>query len=102
MACVTKSVPKNVILCLALIPKSWKCNGCDVHELGLIAQVPYLAVNLFLRVLEDSVLGNESGWSLLDVKLEVLLRDSSRNAIVSPFMVSPLHVDILVKIHVGV
>ncbi len=72
-----------------------------MRELGLIAQVPYLAVNLFSRVLEDSVLDNESGWSLLDETLEVLLCDSSRNAIVSPFMVPPLHVDILVKIHVG-
>ncbi len=34
--------------------------------------------------------------------LEVLMRDSSRNPISSPFPVPPLLVDLLVEIHVGV
>ncbi len=41
-------------------------------ELGLIAQVPYLAVDLFPRVLEASVPDNESRQSLLGETLEVL------------------------------
>jgi hypothetical protein len=59
-------------------------------------------VNLFLWVPEASVPDDESERSLLDETLEVLLRDSFRNAIGSPFPVPPSHVDIHIKICVGV
>jgi hypothetical protein len=45
---------------------------------------------------------NESERSLPVETLEVLMRDSSRNAISSPFPVPPSLVDLLVEIHVGV
>ncbi len=45
---------------------------------------------------------DESEWSLPVETLEVLMHDSSRNAIISPFPVPPLLVDLLVKFHVGV
>jgi hypothetical protein len=51
---------------------------------------------------EASSPDNESEQSLLDKTLEVLLHDSRRNTLGSPFLVPPLHVDIRVKNHVGV
>ncbi len=63
---------------------------------------PLSCGQLVLGVLEASVPDDESGWSLLGKTLEVLLRDSSRNAIGSPFPVPPLHVDIHEKNLVGV
>jgi hypothetical protein len=45
---------------------------------------------------------NESERSLPVETLEVLLHDSSRDAISSPFPVPPLLIDLLMKIHVGV
>ncbi len=62
----------------------------------------FLAVILFFLDPEASAPNDESEWSLLVETLEILLRDSSRNAISSPFPVPPLLVDLLVKIHVGV
>ncbi len=64
--------------------------------------VPFLAVILFFWDPEASPPDDKSERSLLVEMLEVLLRDSSRNAISSPFPVPPLLVDLLVKIHVGV
>ncbi len=64
--------------------------------------VPFLAVILFFWDPEASAPDNKTEWSLLVEMLDVLLRDSSRNAISSPFPVPPLLVDLLVKIHVGV
>jgi hypothetical protein len=57
---------------------------------------------LFFWDPEASAPDNESEQSLLVETLEVLLLDSSRNAISSPFPVPPLLVDLLVKIHEGV
>ncbi len=71
-------------------------------ELGLISQVPFFAVNLFVAVPEASSSDDESERSLLGETLEVLLRDSRRNTIGSPFPVPPSHVDIHLKIHVRV
>ncbi len=59
-------------------------------------------VILFFWDPEASSPDNESEQSLLAETLEVLLRDSFRNAISSPFPVPLLLVDLLVKIHVGV
>jgi hypothetical protein len=70
--------------------------------MGLIAQVLYLAVNLFLWVPDASVPDDESEQSLLGETLEVLLCDSSRKAIGSSFPGPPLHVDIQVKTHIEV
>ena len=64
--------------------------------------VPFLVVILFFWDPEASAPDNESERSLLVETLEVLLWDSSRNVISSPFLVPPLLVDLLVKIHVGV
>ncbi len=63
--------------------------------------VPFLAVILSFWDPEASAPDDESEQSLLVETLEVLLRDSSRNAISSPFPVPPSLVDLLVKIHVG-
>jgi hypothetical protein len=59
-------------------------------------------VILFFWDPEASAPDDESEQNLLVEMLEVLMRDSSRNAISSPFPVSPLLVDLLVEIHVGV
>jgi hypothetical protein len=59
-------------------------------------------VILFLWDPEASAPDDKSEWSLLVKMLEILLRDSSRNAISSPFLLPPLLVDLLIKIHVGV
>jgi hypothetical protein len=67
-----------------------------------LLNVPFLAVILFFWDPEASALDDESERSLLVETLEVLLRDSSRNAISSPFLVPLLLVDLLVEIHVGV
>ncbi len=64
--------------------------------------VPFLAVILFFWEPEASAPDDESERSLPVETLEVLLRDSSRNAISSPFPVPPLLVDLLVTIHIGV
>jgi hypothetical protein len=67
-----------------------------------LLNVPFLAVILFFWDPEASALEDESEPSLLVETLEVLLCDSSRNAISSPFPVPPSRVDLLVEIHVGV
>jgi hypothetical protein len=67
-----------------------------------LLNVPFLAVILFFWDPEASAPDDESERSLLVEMLEVLLRDSSRNAISSLFLVPPSLVDLLVKIHVGV
>ena len=59
-------------------------------------------VFLFFRVPKASAHNDESEWGLLAKTLEVLLLDSSRNAISSPFPVPPSLIDLLVEIHVGV
>ena len=59
-------------------------------------------VILFLWDPEASAPDDKSEWSLLVEMLEVLLRDSSRKAVSSPFPVPPLLVDLLLKINVGV
>ncbi len=65
-------------------------------------RVLFLAVILFFWDPEASAPDNESERSLPVETLEVLMRDSSRNAISSPFLVPPSLVDLLVEIHVGV
>ncbi len=69
---------------------------------GWLLNVPFLAVILFFWDPEASAPDNESERSLPVETLEVLMRDSSRNVISSPFPVPPSLVDILVEIHVGV
>ena len=64
--------------------------------------VPFLVVILFFWDTEASAPDDESERSLLVEMLEVILQDSSKNAISSPVPVPPLLVDLLVKIHVGV
>ncbi len=64
--------------------------------------VPFLAVNLFFWDPEASAPDKESEQNLPVETLEVLMRDSSRNVISSPFPVPPLLVDLLVEIHIGV
>ncbi len=64
--------------------------------------VPFLVVILFFWDPKASAPDDKSERSLLVETLEVLLRDSSRNAISSPFPVPLLLVDLLVKIHIGV
>jgi hypothetical protein len=59
-------------------------------------------VILFFWDPEASAPDDESERSLPVETLEVLMRDSSRNTIISPFPVPPLLVDLLVKFHVGV
>ncbi len=59
-------------------------------------------VILFFWDPEASAPDNESERSLPVETLEVLMRDSSRNAISSSFPVPPLLVDLLIEIHVGV
>ncbi len=59
--------------------------------------VPFLAVILFFWDPEASAPDDKSEWSLPEEALEVLLHDSSRNAISSPFLVPPLLVDLLEK-----
>ncbi len=59
-------------------------------------------VILFFWDPEASAPDDESEQSLPVEMLEVLLRDSSRNTISSPFLVPPLLVDLLIKFHVGV
>jgi hypothetical protein len=67
-----------------------------------LLNVPSLAVILFFWDPEASAPDDESERSLPVEMLEVLLRDSSRNAISSPFPVPCSLVDLLVKIHIGV
>jgi hypothetical protein len=67
-----------------------------------LLNIPFLAVILFFWNPEASAPDDESERSLLVETLEVLVRDSSRNAISSLFPVPPLLIDLLVKIHVGV
>jgi hypothetical protein len=67
-----------------------------------LLNVLFLAVILFFWGSEASAPDDESERSLLVETLEVLLWDSSRNAISSPFPVPPLLVDLLINIHVGV
>jgi hypothetical protein len=67
-----------------------------------LLNVPFFAVILFFWDPEASAPDDKSEWSLLLETLEVLLRDSSRNARSSPFLVPPSLVGLLVKIHVGV
>jgi hypothetical protein len=69
---------------------------------GRLLNVPFFAVILFFWDPEASAPDDESERSLLVKMLEVLLRDSWRNAISSPFWVPPLLIDLLVEIHVGV
>ncbi len=64
--------------------------------------IPFLAVILFFWDPEASAPDDKSERSLPVETLEVLLRDSSRNVITSPFPVPPSLVDLLVKIHIGV
>ncbi len=64
--------------------------------------VPFLVVILFFWDPEASASDDESEWSLPVETLEVLMHDSSRNAISSPFLVPPSLVDLLVEIHIGV
>jgi hypothetical protein len=71
-------------------------------ELGLIAPCPFFPVILFFWDPEASAPDDESERSLPEEMLEVLMHDSFRNAISSPFPVPPLLVDLLVKFHVGV
>jgi hypothetical protein len=59
-------------------------------------------VILFFWDPEASGPDNESEQSLPVEMLKVLMRDSSRNAISSPFPVPPLLIDLLKKIYVGV
>jgi hypothetical protein len=70
--------------------------------LGLIAPHPLLAVILFFWDPEASAPDDESEQSLPEEMLEVLMHDSSGNAISSPFPVPPLLVGLLVEIPVGV
>jgi hypothetical protein len=67
-----------------------------------LLHVPFLAVILFFWDPEASAPDKESEQSLPVETLKVLMRDSSRNAINSPFPVPPLLVDLLVEILVGV
>jgi hypothetical protein len=69
---------------------------------GLLLNVPFLVVILFFWDPEASAPDDKSERRLLVETLEVLLRDSSRNALSSRFPVPPLLVDLLIKIHVGV
>jgi hypothetical protein len=69
---------------------------------GHLLNVPFLAVILFFWDPEASAPDDKSEQSLPVEMLEVLLHDSSRNAISSPFLVPPLRVDLLIEIHVGV
>jgi hypothetical protein len=69
---------------------------------GWLLNVLFLVVILFFWDPEASAPDNESERSLPVETLEVLMRDSSRNAISSPFPVPPLLVDLLVKKHVRV
>jgi hypothetical protein len=64
--------------------------------------VPFLVVILFFWDPEASAPDNELERSLLVETLEVLLRDSSRIAKSSSFLVPPSLVDLLIKIHIGV
>jgi hypothetical protein len=67
-----------------------------------LLHVPFLAVILFFWDPEASAPDDKSEQSLPVEMLEVLMHDSSRNAISSPFLVPPLLIDLLVEIHVGV
>jgi hypothetical protein len=67
-----------------------------------LLHVSFLVVILFFWDPEASAPDEESEWSLHVETLEVLMRDSSRNAISSPFLVPPLLIDLLVEIHIGV
>jgi hypothetical protein len=67
-----------------------------------LLNVPFLAVILFFWDPEAFAPDDTSEQSLLVEMLEVLMRDSSRKTISSPFLVPPLLVDLLVKTHVGV
>jgi hypothetical protein len=69
---------------------------------GYLLHVPFLVVILFFWDPEASAPDNESERSLPVETLEVLMGDSSRNAISSPFLIPPLLVDLLVELHVGV
>ncbi len=69
---------------------------------GWLLHVPFLVVILFFWDPEASAPDNESERSLPVETLEVLMCDSSRNAISSPFPVPPLLVDLLVEIHIRV
>jgi hypothetical protein len=59
-------------------------------------------VILFFWDPEASAPDDGSEQSLPVEMLEVLMCDSSRNVISSPFPVPPLLVDLLIEIHVGV
>ncbi len=59
-------------------------------------------VILFFWDPEASAPDDESERSLPVETLEVLMRDSSRNAISSLYPAPPLLVDLIVEIHVGV
>jgi hypothetical protein len=66
-----------------------------------LLNIPFLAVILFFWDPEAFTPDDESERSLPVETLEVLLHDSSRNAISNPFPVPPLLVDLLVEIYVG-
>ncbi len=76
--------------------------GAKPVSQGWLLHVPFLAVILFILDSEASAPDDESERSLPVETLEVLMRDSSRNVISSPFPVPPLLIDLLVEIHVGV
>ncbi len=76
--------------------------GVTCVSRGWLLHVPFLAVILFFWDPEASAPDDESERSLPVETLEVLMRDSSRNAISSPFPVPPLLINLLVEIHVGV
>ncbi len=59
-------------------------------------------VILFFWDPEASAPDDESEQSLPVETLELLMRDSSRNMISSPFPVPPFLVDLLIKFYVGV
>ncbi len=59
-------------------------------------------VILFFWDPEASAPDDESERSLPEEMLEVLMGDSFRNMISSPFLVPPLLIDLLIKFHIGV
>jgi hypothetical protein len=67
-----------------------------------LLHVSFFAVILFFWDPEASAPDDESEGNLPVETLEVFMRDSSRNAISSPFPVPLLLIDLLVEIHVGV
>ena len=85
--------------CSTQLPRS--AVGVTRVSQGQLLTVSFLAVILFFWDPEASAPDDESERRLLVETLEVLLRDSSRNALRSPFPVPPSLVDLLVKIHIG-